>query len=63
MGPHLPAVDSGRLSDGPYSSRLEVLSVVGRLGATVHPWRIDVDGDLVQPTPFRLLEQWAHLRA
>ena len=64
MGPHLPAVDSVAASlMGLDSSRLEVLSVVGRLGATVHPWRIDVDGDPVQPTPFRLLEQWAHLRA
>lgn len=64
MGPHLPAVDSVAASlMGIDPARLEVLSVVGRLGATVHPWRIRVHGDRVAPTPFRLLEQWAHLRA
>ena len=59
--PYLPrsgmARESADLADG------DVGRVVGRLGATVHPWRIAVDGDRVAPTPFRLLDQWAHLRA
>ena len=64
MGPHLPAVDTvaARLM-GLDPGQLEVLRVVGQLGATVHPCRIQVDGDRVAPTPFRLLDSWAHLRA
>jgi uncharacterized protein (DUF362 family) len=64
LGEQLPAVDavSARLM-GLDTDRLGTLQVAAKLGGTVHPWRIAVDGDAVAPTPFALLDRWAHLRA
>lgn len=64
MGDQLPAVDavSARLM-GIDAGQLGYLRVAAHLGGTVHPWRITLDGDRLDPTPFALLDRWAHLRA
>ena len=63
MGDNLPAVDAHTcrlMRIDP--DQLAYLEAASKAGGTVHPWRIQVEGDAVEPEAFAVLDHLSYLR-
>ena len=63
MGDNLPAVDAhvARMM-GLIPERIPYLAVSRLYGGTLHPWRTDIEGDVIQAESFEMVPSLAHLQ-